>query len=209
MLITTHSVISILTDTILRNPNHRKTPRPIVPLPPIPGAPPLVVPGPSTSTSTSQVPNDATIIEGAQRALDTVADYTGITWIADKIRPFCPFCPQPTPAPSQPTTGTPPSQQSQPLPPPPPTEVRGGDKLKPDPKAQGPHTTFKTDPKTGKVTKYTTWRPNPRNPTGFDPHKRVDVKPGGRPHRGVPTPHAQGRRIPGGVRPARKNELAK
>ena len=111
--------------------------------------------------------------------------------------------------PPVPVTETPPQSPAQPMPPPPPIEVRGGDKLKPDPKAQGPHTTFKTDPKTGKVTKYTTWRPNPRNPTGFDPHKRVDVKPGGRPHRGVPTPHAQGRRIPGGVRPARRNELPK
>jgi RHS repeat-associated protein len=183
-------------------PEPPQDPRPVVPLPPIPGMPPLGVPGPSISTSTSQVPNDATIIEGTKSVLDTICDYTGITALAEWIRP------RPAPAPA-PTTTTPPTQSQLPLPPPPPIEVRGGNKLKPDPKAQGPHSTFKTDPKTGKVTGYTTWTPNPSNPSGFDPRKRVDVKSGGRPHRGVPTPHVQGRRIPGGVRPARKYELPK
>jgi len=185
-------------------------PKPVVvPLPTLPGMPPLVVPGGSTaSTPTSKAPNDATIIEGTEKVLDTVCDYTGISALADWLRNKISPTPAPNPA-SAPSTTTPPQQNQQPLPPPPPSEVRGDNKLKPDPNAQGPHTTFKTDPKTGKVTGYTTWQPNPRNPSGFDPRKRVDVRPGGRAHRGVPTPHVQGKRIPNGVRPARKNELPK
>ena len=97
-------------------PEPPQDPKPIVPLPPIPGVPPLVVPNPTTSTPKG--PTDAEIIEGGKAVLDTVADYTGITWIADKIRPYCPFCPTPTPAPAQPTTATPPAQNQQPLPPP-------------------------------------------------------------------------------------------
>jgi RHS repeat-associated protein len=105
-------------------------------------------------------------------------------------------------------TTVPPSTGTQPLPPPPPINAtRGQNKLKPDPTAQGPHTTFKTDPKTGKVSGYVTWVPNPRNPSGFDPRKRVDVKPGGAVHKGVPTPHVHTKRAPGGIRPARKYEL--
>jgi hypothetical protein len=107
-------------------PEPPQDPRPVVPLPAIPGAPPLVVPGPTTSTPKG--PTDAEIIEGGKAVLDTVADYTGITWIADKIRPFCPFCPKPAPAPApaptQPTTDTPPRPTAQPMPPPPPVEAR-------------------------------------------------------------------------------------
>lgn len=110
-------------------PEPPQDPRPVVPLPPIPGAPPLVVPGPTTSTPKG--PTDAEIIEGGKAVLDTVADYTGITWIADKLRPFCPFCPQPAPAPTEPTTaaqpspttGTPPQTIAQPQPPPPPSQA--------------------------------------------------------------------------------------
>lgn len=112
-------------------PEPPQDPRPVVPLPPIPGAPPLVVPGPTASTPKG--PTDAEIIEGAQKVLDTVANYTGITWIADKIRPFCPFCPKPTPAPAQPTTaaqpspttGTPPQTIAQPQARPEPVQSRG------------------------------------------------------------------------------------
>ena len=74
-------------------------PRPVVPLPPLPGLPPLVVPsGPTTSSS--KPPNDATIIEGTERVLDTICDYTGITWVADRLRPLI----SPTPAPAPTTT---------------------------------------------------------------------------------------------------------
>ena len=48
-----------------------------------------------------------------------------------------------------------------------------GKKLAPDPKAKGTHTTFKRDP-SGKVTHYTTFQPNSRNPSGFDEILRFD-----------------------------------
>lgn len=82
--------------------------------------------------------------------------------------------------------------------------------LKADPKAKGPHTRFRTD-SNGRVTRYTSYRSNGRG--GFDPKKSVDTKSGGKPHfnkdtgKRVPTPHVQGKRIPGGVRPARNYEL--
>ena len=61
-----------------------------------------------------------------------------------------------------------------------------GKKLAPDPKAKGPHTTFKRDP-SGKVTHYATYQPNSRNPSGFDEILRFDRI--GKAHGGVPTPH--------------------
>jgi RHS repeat-associated protein len=95
--------------------------------------------------------------------------------------------------------------------------------LKPVESARGPHSTARRN-SNNKVTRYTTWEKNPRNPTGkFTPRKSVDTKPGGRPHRNsetkdpVPTPHTQSDaknsrgkpRIEGGVRPARDYELPK
>ena len=71
-----------------------------------------------------------------------------------------------------------------------------GKKLAPDPKAKGPHTTFKRDP-SGKVTHYATYQPNSRNPSGFDEILRFDRV--GKAHGGVPTPHVH---TPQGVRPA-------
>ncbi|MCU0661991.1 MAG: hypothetical protein MUC50_06660 [Myxococcota bacterium] len=88
---------------------------------------------------------------------------------------------------------------------------RGGNKLKPDPSATGEHTTFKRDPQNGKVTGHAQWKPNPQNPSGFDEVKRVDVTGG--PHRNkstgetVPTPHTHAKEIPGGVRPAKPDEV--
>ncbi len=87
-------------------------------------------------------------------------------------------------------------------------------RLEPDPNATGPHSTFKTDAD-GNVTHYATWKPNPYPdyPKPWIMEKRVDVV--GDPHfnkvtgQTVPTPHAQGRGIPGGVRPAEKLELPK
>jgi len=46
---------------------------------------------------------------------------------------------------------------------------RGGAKLGPDPAAEGPHTTFKRDPQTGKVTSHAEWDGN-----GM-PIKRTDI----------------------------------
>jgi hypothetical protein len=88
---------------------------------------------------------------------------------------------------------------------------RGANHLKPDPRAKGQHFTFKTDPQTGKVTGYAEWKPNPQNPSGFDQVKRVDFT--GDPHfnkatgQDVPTPHAHEKGVPGGVRPARPDEV--
>ncbi len=72
--------------------------------------------------------------------------------------------------------------------------------------ADGPHTTIKKDGD-GNITGTETWNPNPKRPGGWDSKKRVDLNPNGAPHRGIPTPHTQGKKIPGGVRPARKWEI--
>ena len=66
-----------------------------------------------------------------------------------------------------------------------------GNILGPDPNAIGPHTTRKFGPD-GKLTGYQEWIPNPKNPTGFDAGRRVDLT--GKPHTNkdgtkVPTPH--------------------
>ncbi len=46
---------------------------------------------------------------------------------------------------------------------------RAKNNIKPDPRAQGDHSVFKRDPKTGKITNYRTYKKDPRNPkTGFD-----------------------------------------
>lgn len=88
---------------------------------------------------------------------------------------------------------------------------RGGTRLKPDPQAQGPHSTFKRDTQTGKVTGHAEWKPNPKNPSGFDEVKRVDVQ--GEAHfnkatkQDVATPHTHGKDIPGGVRPSTADEV--
>lgn len=96
---------------------------------------------------------------------------------------------------------------------------RQANRLNPDPKAVGPdgkgveHTTYKIDSKTGKVYGYVEWLPNEQNPIGFEVKKRVDITGG--PHTNkmtldeVPTPHVQGKDIPGGVRPALPGEIPK
>jgi len=88
---------------------------------------------------------------------------------------------------------------------------RASNKLTPDPEATGDHTTFKRgDPNgTGPVHKYQTYE---KTKTGYDnPTKRYDGgKPDGSPgasHAGAPTPHVQGKSIPGGVRPAEPSEI--
>jgi len=86
-------------------------------------------------------------------------------------------------------------------------------KVTPIKDAKGAHTTWKTDPQTGKITRHETWTPNSKNPSGFDKVQSTDVK--GAPHinkktgESVPTPHTQGKNIPGGVRPARPDEIPK
>ena len=66
---------------------------------------------------------------------------------------------------------------------------RGKNHLKPYVNAQGDHSTFKTDPQTGKTTNYATYEKNSKNPSGFQEVKRVDVT--GKPHGNVPTPHVK------------------
>ncbi len=90
---------------------------------------------------------------------------------------------------------------------------RAKNKLKPDPNAQGAHTTFKMDAK-GNVTGHAEWKPNPQNPSGFDQVKRVDTQHAhSRPHKNkvtkqeIPTPHTHDKTVPGGVRPATPDEL--
>jgi hypothetical protein len=88
-------------------------------------------------------------------------------------------------------------------------------KLGPNPQARGPHTVFRRDPTTKKVSHYETFerQGNPRNPAPWESIKRVDVV--GKPHfnkrtgEHVPTPHVHEKGAPGGVRPARPEELPK
>lgn len=80
---------------------------------------------------------------------------------------------------------------------------RGKNKLQPDKGAQGDHTTFQRD-QNGNIYKYQEFKKNDKNSNGFDPQNRFDGgKPdgsSGAPHNGIPTPHVNGKNIPGGVR---------
>lgn len=77
--------------------------------------------------------------------------------------------------------------------------------LKPDPNAEGSHSTYRTD-KNGKVEAHAQWDPNPKNPTGFDQTMRVDTQYGSpHVHGGVPTPHTH--LSDGSTRPALPDEL--
>jgi hypothetical protein len=90
---------------------------------------------------------------------------------------------------------------------------RGRNHLRPDERASGPHSVFRRNRQTGDVEHTATYRPNPRNPTGFDEAQRTDVVGRGHINRQtgeeVPTPHVQGRSVPGGVRPAEPHEIPK
>ena len=87
---------------------------------------------------------------------------------------------------------------------------RGANRLKPDPEATGPHSTFKRGAD-GNVSNHAEYKPNARNPSGSQQVKRVDVS--GKEHTNpdgtvVPTPHVEeaGKK---GVRPAQPDELPK
>jgi RHS repeat-associated protein len=85
---------------------------------------------------------------------------------------------------------------------------RGGNRLKPVAAAEGSHSTFKRG-QDGKISNYAEYEPNPKNPSGFDEVKRVDLT--GSPHRtpdgtSIPTPHVK-ERGEKGVRPARPDEI--
>ena len=92
-------------------------------------------------------------------------------------------------------------------------EARGGS-MKPDAAADGPHSTFVPDGKTGKTKKYQEWTPNepraPKDPRRFKPGKRFDqngpdhTNPDGSK---VPTPHIN--EPDGTARPPRPDEIPK
>ncbi len=90
---------------------------------------------------------------------------------------------------------------------------RSAGKLAPVPDAEGPHSVAKRDPKTGKVKKYETYRPqsNPNNPNEWESEKRYDSE--GAPHynkhtgQKVPTPHVHDPQTPGGVREPQSGEI--
>ncbi len=88
---------------------------------------------------------------------------------------------------------------------------KGANHLQPDPKAEGPHCTFRRDANDN-INHYETYdASDPRNPNPWTKINRVDMT--GEPHfnkvtgQTVPTPHVQGKDIPGGVRPADPSEL--
>lgn len=85
-------------------------------------------------------------------------------------------------------------------------------KLKPDPQAEGDHTTF-LENIWGQIVKYATYVRNFLNPTGFDEVKRVDME--GKGHRNkvrgvdVSAPHVHDKETSGGVREAEDDEIPK
>jgi RHS repeat-associated protein len=83
-------------------------------------------------------------------------------------------------------------------------------RLEPDQSAGGPHTSYKTNAN-GKVRNYVVYTPNPKNPTGFDERKRVDLEGGAHVNKvtkeSIPTPHTHDKNVPGGVRPAKTYEI--
>ncbi len=89
----------------------------------------------------------------------------------------------------------------------------GTGKLAPAPKASGPHSVPKIDPKTGKVTHYETYKPqtNPKNPNQWERMKRYDAT--GKSHynketgQKVETPHVHDSQTAGGVRKPTPDEI--
>lgn len=90
---------------------------------------------------------------------------------------------------------------------------RGANHLRHNPNATGPHFTYRVN-SAGSVTNIAEWTPNPKNPTGYDLAKRIDVT--GRAHpnsvtgQSVPTPHVHGTSVNpvvGGVRPAEFHDI--
>ena len=83
-------------------------------------------------------------------------------------------------------------------------------RLKPDVAADGAHTVFRRGGN-GEVKNYSTFTPNPKNPTGFDLYKRFDRYGGTHMNKvtnqRVPTPHIHSRTTAGGVRSAKPWEI--
>ena len=87
---------------------------------------------------------------------------------------------------------------------------RASNNLEPAPTAEGPHPSFKTDPKTGKVINYETYKSSdPRNPSPWETEKRYD---GNHPHFDKATgqrlqPHVHDPAVPSGVRSPSPDEI--
>lgn len=93
---------------------------------------------------------------------------------------------------------------------------KGKNKLKPDPKAQGEHTVFRRDPKTGTVSHYATYKPqtNPRKNFPWEPVQRYDGYGSDKHYnkkfkRDIFAPHIHDPTCEGGVRPAEPFEIPK
>jgi hypothetical protein len=89
---------------------------------------------------------------------------------------------------------------------------RSKNDLKPDPDATGPHSTFKRDPTSGKVSNYRTWDPNPQNPSnpwnsilGYDGVGSEHFNKYDKEYYG--TPHVHDPSSPGGLRYPRRGEI--
>ncbi|MBO0930654.1 polymorphic toxin type 24 domain-containing protein [Fibrella aquatilis] len=116
--------------------------------------------------------------------------------------------------PASTTTQT--SQGNKPNTPPQPKSGKGKNKLEPNKDAQGDHTVYERD-QNGNVYKYETYEKTSSghyNPKGRYDGGKPDGTPGA-PHvnkqtkKPIPTPHMQGKHIPGGVRPAEPAEIPK
>ena len=95
---------------------------------------------------------------------------------------------------------------------------KGANRLKYNEEASGPHSSYARD-KDGNIYKYETYGDMHQkgDKRFFDPKKRFDGgKPDGTPgaphvnkktKEPIPTPHVQGKNIPGGVRPAKAEEI--
>lgn len=88
--------------------------------------------------------------------------------------------------------------------------------FQPDPSAEGSHSVYKRNPKTGSITKYETYRlqTNPNNPKPWEIVKRYDGPPSDSHYnkviyKYVDPPHVHDSACPGGVRPARALEIPK
>ncbi|MDD4096360.1 MAG: polymorphic toxin type 24 domain-containing protein, partial [Oscillospiraceae bacterium] len=87
---------------------------------------------------------------------------------------------------------------------------RAKNKIQPDKNAEGAHTVIKRDPKTGEITNYRTYEPNPQNPSGFDEVSGYDGVGGYHTNKVTGEqymPHVHDKTVPGGVRSPRADEI--
>ena len=81
---------------------------------------------------------------------------------------------------------------------------RAKNKIKPDVDANGPHSVYKRDQKTGQITNYRTYESNPYNPSGFQEIKGYDGVGAGHKNpftnKKIETPHVHDPNVPGKIR---------